>query len=106
MKIVNDITKSLMQNRISAMEQCKYENEGTTRTAGSYMLTCSKYMLTLADKDEEVFSEYSKYVVAPVILAAAGTLALSLTGMKIHDKLKERHEKNKEIKEENKQEVE
>ena len=106
MKIANDITKTLMQNQISAMEQCKYENEGTERTAGSYMSTCSKSMLALADKDEEVFSEYSKHVVEPLIFVAAGILTLSLTGMKIHEKLKERHEKNKEIKEENKQEVE
>lgn len=95
MKIANDITKSLMQKQIDAMEKRKYESEGTERTAGSYMLTYSKSMLTLSDQDEEVFDEYSKYAMLPVVVAVAGTLAVSLTGMKAYEKLKEHHKNKK-----------
>lgn len=99
MKIANNITKSLMQHQIDAMEKYKYENEGTDRTAGSYMLTCSKSMLTLSDQDEEVFDEYSKYAMLPVVVAVAGTLVVSVTGMKAYEKLKAHHEAKKAIKE-------
>lgn len=99
MKIANHITKSLMQHQIDAMEKCKYDNEGTERTAGSYMLTYSKSMLTLSDQDEEVFDEYSKSTVEPLVLTAAGALVLGVACVKIHDKLKTHHEAKKAIKE-------
>lgn len=99
MKIANEFTKTLMQKQIEAMEKCKYENEGTDRTAGSYMLTCSKSMLTLSDQDEEVFDEYSKTTVRPLVLTAAGTLVLGLACVKTYNKLKEHHEAKKAIKE-------
>lgn len=103
MKILNVITKSWMQQQIAAMEKCKYETEGPARTAGSYMLTCTKSMLKLSDQDEAVFSEYAKYSVAPVVVAVAGTLTISWAGRKAYGKLKEYCENRKAIKEENKE---
>lgn len=92
MIMLNAITKSMLELEASVLENYKYANEGTSRTPGSDILTHTKSLITLADKDPEMFRVKSIIFTGTIISA----VAVGVIGTTIYFKVKERTENNKE----------
>lgn len=78
MSIISDITKSWLNLEATVLEQYKYNEEGPHRTAGSYILTCTKSLIKLADEDPEMFRVKAMMglipIAAAVTIGSAGTI--------------------------------
>lgn len=95
MRVVNDIAKTWLKIEAEMLEKYKYANEGTRRTAGSYILTCIKSMLKLADEDPEMFKVAATVKLAPIAATAVVASAVPV----VYYKLKERKNSKLDVKE-------
>lgn len=95
MNVFNNVTKSWLELEASALEAYKYSVEGTGRTVGSNMLTHTKSLITLAEKDPEAFKVTSTIFVGTLLAAAA----IGSAGTAVYFTVKNRKAKNIEIEE-------
>lgn len=101
MCVTSNITKSWLELEAYMLEKYKYTNEGEHRTIGSGILTHVNSLITLSEKDPEMFKVASNVFIGTVACAAVigSASAIAYTKVKVH--IKNKNEKEKENNHEN-----